>query len=142
MQDFIGAYFGQYKILAPIGEGGMGMVYRAHDTLLNREVAIKVLPPELARDREFVTRFRREAETAASLDHPHIVAIYNIGEQDGVHYLAMRLLEGQPLNQILKQSGALPPERALHILFVFRFDNQSGYNPVSAHIPAESIQHF
>jgi len=115
MQDFIGAYFGQYKILALIGEGGMGMVYRAHDTLLNREVAIKLLPPELARDREFVSRFRREAETAASLDHPHIVAIYNIGEQDGVHYLAMRLLEGQPLNQVLKQSGALPPERALHI---------------------------
>lgn len=93
----------------------MGMVYRAHDTLLNREVAVKVLPPELARDSEFVSRFRREAETAASLDHPHIVAIYNIGEQDGVHYLAMRLLEGQPLNQILKHSGALPPERALHI---------------------------
>lgn len=93
----------------------MGMVYRAHDTLLNREVAVKVLPPELARDSEFVSRFRREAETAAGLDHPHIVAIYNIGEQDGVHYLAMRLLEGQPLNQILKHSGALPPERALHI---------------------------
>jgi len=115
MQDFIGANFGQYKILAPIGEGGMGMVYRAHDTLLNREVAVKVLPPELARDHEFVSRFRREAETAAGLDHPHIVAIYNIGEQDGVHYLAMRLLEGRPLNQILKHSGALPPERALHI---------------------------
>ncbi|MGC9396429.1 MAG: protein kinase domain-containing protein [Anaerolineae bacterium] len=115
MQDFIGTRFGQYEILAPIGEGGMGMVYRARDTLLNREVAVKVLPPELARDREFVTRFRREAETAASLDHPHIVAIYNIGEQDGVHYLAMRLLEGQPLNHILKHSGALPLERALHI---------------------------
>jgi len=115
MQDFIGTHFGQYKILASIGEGGMGMVYRARDTLLNRDVAVKVLPPELARDREFVTRFRREAETAASLDHPHIVAIYNIGEQNGVHYLAMRLLEGQPLNHILKHSGALPLERALHI---------------------------
>ena len=93
----------------------MGMVYRARDTRLNREVAVKVLPPDLARDSDFVARFRREAETAAGLDHPHIVAIYNIGEQNGVHYLAMRLLQGQPLNHILKHDGALPLERALHI---------------------------
>jgi len=93
----------------------MGMVFRARDTHLNREVAVKVLPPELARDSDFVVRFRREAETAAGLDHPHIVAIYNIGEQDGVYYLAMRLLQGQPLNHLLRLSGALPLARALYI---------------------------
>ncbi len=116
MQNFVGTNFGQYKIITPIGKGGMGVVYRARDTRLNRDVALKVLPPELAQDKEFVARFRREAETAASLDHPHIVAIYNIGEQDGVYYLAMRLLHGHPLNDVLRQRRALSLDRSTRIV--------------------------
>ena len=116
MNDLIGQHLGQYKILAPIGEGGMGTVYRALDTELKREVAVKVLPPDLARDRDFVTRFTREAETAAALDHPNIVTIHNVGQQNGLYYLAMRLLSGQALNRILRQGERLSPVRVLRII--------------------------
>ncbi|NBD36680.1 MAG: protein kinase, partial [Chloroflexi bacterium] len=116
MNDLIGQHFGQYKILAPIGEGGMGVVYRALDVELKREVAVKVLPLDLARDREFVARFMREAETAAGLDHPNIVTIYNVGHQDGIYYLAMQLLSGQALNQMLRQGEPLSPSRVVHII--------------------------
>ncbi len=116
MDDLTGKRFGQYEVVDSIGGGGMGAVYRARDTQLNREVALKVLPPELARDHEFIERFQREADTAASLEHPHIVAIYNIGVQDGMHYLAMRLLRGQTLNHLIRHTGALPLPRILHII--------------------------
>jgi len=116
MNDLIGQHLGQYKILAPIGEGGMGMVYRALDTELRRDIAVKVLPPDLARDREFVTRFMREAETAAGLDHPNIVTIYNVGHRDGIYYLAMQLLSGQALNQMLRQGEPLSHPRVVRII--------------------------
>ncbi len=116
MNDLIDQHLGQYKILAPIGEGGMGMVYRARDMELKREVAVKVLPPDLARDREFVARFMREAETAAGLDHPNIVTIYNVGHRGGVYYLAMQLLSGRALNQILRAGERLAPARVLRII--------------------------
>ncbi|HNT76024.1 MAG TPA: protein kinase, partial [Anaerolineae bacterium] len=114
--SLIGRTLGQYQVVASIGQGGMGAVYRAHDTRLDREVAVKVLPPELARDQEFVERFEREAHTAAALDHPNIVAIYNIGEHEGLHYIAMRLLRGETLNGLLSRTGALPLSRVLRLL--------------------------
>lgn len=82
-----GRQFGHYRIVSPLGVGGMGEVYRAHDTKLSRDVAIKTLPYELARDRERVARFRREARTLASVNHPHIGSIYGLEEFDGTDFL-------------------------------------------------------
>jgi len=116
MENLIGARFGQYEIVALIGAGGMGTVYRARDTRLGREVAVKVLPPRLAQDAEFLQRFQREASTVASLDHPHIIAILNVGEQDGLYYIVMRLAQGETLHDLIRRSGALPVEQALKII--------------------------
>jgi serine/threonine-protein kinase len=113
--DLVGKQFGQYEITALIGAGGMGEVYRARDTRLTREVAIKVLPPELARDEEFVQRFMREANTAASLDHPNIINIYNVDAQDGMYYIVMRLAQGETLRDVLRR-GRLAPRRLLAIM--------------------------
>jgi len=92
-----GTSLGPYKILAPLGAGGMGEVYRAHDTRLGRDVAIKVLSPHLAETPELRARFEREARTISQLDHPHICVLHDIGHQDGIDYLVMELLEGRPL---------------------------------------------
>jgi len=116
MQNLIGKQFGQYQIISQIGQGGMGSVYQARDTRLAREVAIKILPPDLARDGEFVQRFIREANTAAGLDHPNIIAIHNVGTQDNLHYIVMRLAQGETLNELIRQSGALSLARALKIV--------------------------
>ena len=88
-----GARLGPYEILAPIGAGGMGEVYRARHLKLGRDVAIKVLPDELAADPERLQRFEREARTASSLNHPNIVTIHDIDEHEGTHYIAMELVE-------------------------------------------------
>ena len=93
----IGQALGPYVISAQIGEGGMGEVYRARDTKLGRDVAIKVLPPAFAADPDRLARFEREARTLASLNHPHIGAIYGIEESDGVRALVMELVEGETL---------------------------------------------
>ena len=85
----MGQQLGHYRIVSPLGVGGMGEVYRAHDTKLSRDVAIKTLPYEFARDRERVARFRREARTLASLNHPHIAAIYGLEEFDGTDFLVL-----------------------------------------------------
>jgi serine/threonine protein kinase len=90
-----GARLGPYEILAAIGAGGMGEVYRARDTRLDRIVAIKVLPTHLADRSELRERFDREAKTIASLNHPHICTLYDIGHQDGTDYLVMEYLEGE-----------------------------------------------
>jgi len=89
-----GTRFGPYEILSPLGAGGMGEVYRATDTRLGRDVALKVLPAEMAHDAERLARFRREAKTLAQLDHPNIVTIYSVEESDGVHFLTTQLVEG------------------------------------------------
>src|SRR5712671_4483683 len=107
-----GDKLGPYEILAPIGAGGMGEVYRARDTRLNRTVAIKVLPPHLADRSELRERFEREARTIASLNHPHICTLFDIGQQDGIDYLVMEYLEGETLAQRL-QKGPLPLEQVL-----------------------------
>src|SRR5262245_61397492 len=88
---------GHYDILAVIGKGGMGEVYRAHDTKLERDVAIKVLPPHFERDPERVARFRREATLLASLNHPNIAQIYGVEDSDESHYLVMELAPGMTL---------------------------------------------
>jgi len=108
----VGRRLGSYEILSPIGAGGMGEVYRARDLKLGREVAIKVLPEELASDPDRLRRFEREARTASSLNHPNIVTIHDIDEQDGIHYIAMELVEGATLRELLRD-GPLPTPRLL-----------------------------
>ena len=90
-----GVHLGAYEIVALVGAGGMGEVYRARDTRLDRTVAIKVLPPALAADPLLRERFEREARAISSLNHPHICALYDIGHQDGVGYLVLEYLEGR-----------------------------------------------
>ena len=93
----VGARLGPYEILALIGVGGMGEVYRARDTKLNRDVAIKVLPEAVAGDPERLARFHREAQVLASLNHPHIAAIYGFEDSDRTHALVMELVDGPTL---------------------------------------------
>src|SRR6266852_4515245 len=103
----VGTRLGPYQILAPIGAGGMGEVYRARDTRLGREVAIKVLPSALSSDPERLKRFEREARSASSLNHPNIVTIYDIGSADSASYIAMELVHGESLRAVLAE-GVLP----------------------------------
>src|SRR5580658_10331719 len=103
-----GTHVGPYEILAPIGAGGMGEVYRALDTKLKREVALKVLPDSFARDPERMARFQREAEVLASLNHPNIAQIYGIEGSEHARALVMELVEGETLQ------GPLPLETALN----------------------------
>jgi eukaryotic-like serine/threonine-protein kinase len=107
-----GTKIGPYEILAPLGAGGMGEVYRARDTRLGRDVAIKVLPEALARDAERLRRFETEARAVAALNHPNILSIHDIGTHDGAPYLVSECLEGQSLRQELS-GGALPLRRAV-----------------------------
>ena len=111
-----GMMFAGYRVEALIGRGGMGVVYRATDLSLERPVALKLVAPELAEDARFRERFLREPRLAASLDHPHVIPIYEAGEHDGQLYLAMRFVEGSDLRTILEREGKLPPERALAVL--------------------------
>jgi serine/threonine protein kinase len=107
-----GTRLGSYEILAPLGAGGMGEVHRARDTKLQRDVAIKVLPDSLAADADALARFEREALAVAALSHPNILSIFDFGEEGGVAYAVMELLEGQTLREVLS-SGSLPQRRAL-----------------------------
>ena len=107
-----GTRLGPYEVKALIGAGGMGEVYRATDTRLDRTVAIKVLPEHLASDPQRRERFEREARAVSSLNHPHICTLHDIGEQDGIHYLVMEYGEGETLQQRLEK-GRLPLDQAL-----------------------------
>jgi len=107
-----GSRLGPYEILAPLGAGGMGEVYKARDTRLERIVAIKVLPSHLSNNAEFRQRFEREAKTISSLSHPHICALYDVGHQDGTDFLVMEYLEGETLVARLAK-GSLPIEQTL-----------------------------
>ena len=97
-----GTRLGPYEVVAPLGAGGMGEVYRAHDTRLGRTIALKVLSPELAGDATFKSRFEREARAISALNHPHICTLHDIGQQDGIDYLVMEHLEGQTLADRLR----------------------------------------
>src|SRR5439155_5017960 len=107
-----GSRLGPYEVLSPIGARGMGEVYKARDTRLERTVAIKVLPQHLSSSPEVQQRFEREAKTVSLLSHPHICALYDVGNQDGVEYLVMEYLEGETLADRLAR-GALPLEQTL-----------------------------
>lgn len=110
-----GIPFGRYQLIDVLGRGGMGEVWRARDTVIDRVVAVKLLLPHYAADPEFNERFRREARAAAQLDDPHVVPIYDVGEIDGRLFVAMRLINGVNL-QTLLDAGPLDPERAVHIV--------------------------
>ena len=109
-----GAKLGPYEIVAPLGAGGMGEVYRARDTRLGRDVAVKVLPEHLSSNPEIRARFEREAKTVSSLNHPHICTLHDIGREGGSDYLVMELIEGETLAQRLTK-GPLPPAEALKV---------------------------
>lgn len=110
--------FGRYRVLAELGRGAMGTVYRAVDPLIEREVAIKTLLPNLPEEvmAEVRERFLREAKSAGRMNHPHVVTIFDVGEQDGVAYMAMEILQGRSLQQILREEGRLPFERIAELV--------------------------
>src|SRR5450759_2315433 len=109
-----GSRLGSYEIAASLGSGGMGEVYRARDSRLGRDVALKVLPAMLASDADYMARFQREAEVLASLNHPNIAAIYGLEESGGVRALVMELVEGPTLAERIS-AGAIPLEETLVI---------------------------
>ena len=111
-----GQGLGKYQIVEEIGRGGFATVYRAVDTTLDRQVALKVLDPLLMRDQNWVTRFQREAKAVARLKHPHIITIFEIGEADGQLFIAMELVEGPGLDVLIAERGGLPWEETLEIL--------------------------
>src|SRR5438270_6370629 len=105
---------GSFEVLSIVGRGGMGEVYRARDTKLKREVAIKILPEEFSRDPDRVARFQREAEVLASLNHPNIAAIYDVAEADGSRFLVLEFVEGETLADRITR-GSIPTDEALKI---------------------------
>src|SRR5512135_1932457 len=110
-----GSRLGPYEIVAPLGAGGMGEVYRARDAKLGREIAIKVLPSSVAEDRDRRLRFEQEARSASALNHPNILTIYDIGEADGTVYIAMELVEGRTLRELVASGEPLPTRRLLDV---------------------------
>ena len=106
----------RYQIIKTLGEGGMANVYLAHDTILDRNVAVKVLRGDLATDEKFVRRFQREALSASSLSHPNIVEMYDVGEDDGQYYIVMEFVDGKTLKQVLKQRGHLSVTEVIDIM--------------------------
>lgn len=107
---------GRYKIMDMIGGGGMANVYLAHDMILDRDVAVKMLRLDFANDDEFIRRFHREAQSATSLAHPNIVSIYDVGEEDGLYYIVMEYVDGQTLKQYIQQHAPVPVDEALEIM--------------------------
>ena len=106
---------GRYRLVELLGQGGMARIYRGHDSQLDRDVAIKVLRPEYGRDPDFSSRFRQEAQSAASLNHPNVVAVYDYGQGEIGPFIVMELVDGEDLASILKRTGALPPRQAARI---------------------------
>ena len=110
----IGRTLAHYRITAKLGEGGMGAVYLAEDERLERQVALKVLPPKLAGDSQRLERLEREAKALAAVDHPNIVTVFSVEEDDGVHFLTMSYIEGPTLGELIASEG-MPLERILKI---------------------------
>ncbi|WP_372636605.1 Stk1 family PASTA domain-containing Ser/Thr kinase [Cohnella sp.] len=106
---------GRYELLARVGGGGMALVYKARDLLLNRFVAVKVLRQQFTHDDDFIKRFRREAQAAASLSHPNIVSIYDVGQVDDTHYIVMEFVDGANLNEIIRERAPLQADEAVKI---------------------------
>src|SRR5215217_2857590 len=107
----VGSTIGSYRIVAVLGRGGMGVVYRAEDVRLGRHVALKLLSSSLADDPRYRERFLRESRLAASIEHAAILPIYDAGEKDGLLYIAMRFVDGVDLAELLRRQGPVAPER-------------------------------
>ncbi len=120
-----GTTLGPYEIDAPLGAGGMGEVYKARDTRLDRTVAIKVLPEHVAADPDLKQRFEREARTVAALNHPHICTLFDIGREGETDFLVMEYLDGETVAQRLER-GALPLDQALTVAFEHRATSRDG----------------
>src|SRR5262245_15438553 len=114
MSTMVGSRLGSYEITKLLGKGGMGEVYRAHDTKLKRDVAIKILPDEFASDADRVRRFQREAEALAALNHPNIGGIYDLQQDDKIRFLILELVEGETLADWIRR-GALAIDEALNV---------------------------
>ena len=110
----IGQTLGHYKILDKLGAGGMGEVYLAEDKNLKRQIALKVLPSDLAASQDRLKRFQREAESLAALNHPNIVHVYSVEEDEGTHFITMELVEGKPLAHLIPSRG-MPLERIFDV---------------------------
>lgn len=106
---------GRYELLSKIGGGGMAVVYKGHDLLLDRIVAIKVLRPQFGQDEDFIRRFRREAQAAARLSHPNVVSIYDVGQDEETHYIVMEYVDGETLKDLIKREAPLDIHKAVHI---------------------------
>ncbi|MBM3890256.1 MAG: serine/threonine protein kinase, partial [Verrucomicrobia bacterium] len=115
MAGLEGQTFAGYEVVSLLGRGGMGAVWKARHTMLNRFAALKMMAPELAADAEFVKRFKREATSAANLSHEHLVQVYSAGEFEGTHYIAMEFVEGETLRGRIERHGKLDPCEALAI---------------------------
>jgi len=116
MEELVGKTLGQYQIISELGRGGMAVVYKAYQPALQRYVAIKVLPPQLGLDPDFVRRFQHEAIASARLKHPNIVTIHDVSSADGVNFIVMELVEGESLSAVIRRSGAMRPERVVSII--------------------------
>ncbi|MCJ7682323.1 MAG: serine/threonine protein kinase, partial [Candidatus Aminicenantes bacterium] len=112
----VGTRIGEFEIRGELGRGGMGIVYSAYQPSLDRDVAVKILPPNLVNDEELVERFLREARAAAKLNHPNIVTIYQVNQQDDSYYFAMENVSGGSLHDLIKKRGPLPLEESLFII--------------------------
>ncbi|MDD4377389.1 MAG: Stk1 family PASTA domain-containing Ser/Thr kinase [Eubacteriales bacterium] len=107
---------GRYELIEKIGEGGMAVVYKAKCRLLNRYVAIKILRPEYTKDSQFVESFKRESQAAASLSHPNIVSVYDVGKEGNINYIVMELIEGRPLSEIIKEQAPMDYRKAIEVI--------------------------
>lgn len=106
---------GRYELIEKIGDGGMAVVYKAKDRLLNRFVAIKILKPEFIKDPKFIDSFRRESQAAAGLSHPNIVSVYDVGKEGNIYYIVMEVLEGDTLSDVIRREGRLDEKKAIDI---------------------------
>lgn len=106
---------GRYELIEKIGEGGMAVVYKAKDRLLNRYVAIKILRPEFIQDAQFVDSFRKESQAAAGLQHPNIISVYDVGRETNIHYIVMELIDGEPLSEVIKKKAPMDYREAIRI---------------------------
>src|SRR5438876_370703 len=132
-----GSRLGPYEIVAPLGAGGMGEVYRAHDTRLGREVAVKVLPEPFARDPDRLARFEREARAVAALTHPNILAIHDYGSQGDITYAVMELLDGETLGRRLARGPLGWRETGAETMTAILHDEPSDATRSSHPVPAE-----
>ena len=131
----------RYEILEKLGGGGMGIVYKARDVFLNRFIAIKVLRPEFSSDEDFTRRFRREAQAVASLSHPNIIAIHDVGQEDEIHYLVMEYVEGEDLKTLIRREGALSQDKAVEtaVQILAALEHAHGNNIVHRDVKSQNI---